>query len=474
MNNPGSIDINALIKKTKQLIENDKSISNSLKATIEILLMVVSLLSNQLGLNSNNSSKPPSSDPNRKKTLKKSGKKPGGQKGHKGETLKKNPNPDRIEKLKVDISKLPKEHYKSVDYESRQVIEIVLSKEITEYQAEIVEDSKGNRYIAEFPKGVTRPVQYGNSVKANSVYMSQYQLIPYKRVEENFKDQVNLNLSCGSVYNFNREAFKRLEQFECLIKKKLTSSEVCHVDETGINVGGKRFWLHCVSTKNYTCYFPHQKRGMDAIDDMGILPNFEGILCHDHWKPYFRLTCDHSLCNAHHLRELERAWEQDHFQWAKDMSGLLLEINLAVDKAGGKLTEKKANKYLKQYRQILGQGQIKCPPPDESERINKRGRIKRSKSRNLLERLIDYEKETLLFMYEKTVPFTNNLGENDIRMTKVQQKISGCFRSMPGAYIFCRIRSYLSTCKKNNISATKALRMLFDTDRYPEFLYTSD
>lgn len=205
------------------------------------------------------------------------------------------------------------------------------------------------------------------------------------------------------------------------------------------------------------------------MEEMGVLPHFKGILCHDHWKPYFKLDCQHSLCNAHHLRELERAREQDKQEWARDMGDLLLQINQATDDAGRRLEPAESREYRQKYRDLLDKAQKECPPPDESKKANKRGRTKRSKTRNLLERLMDFETETLRFMDDEQVPFTNNRGENDIRMTKVQQKISGCFRSMEGAKIFCRIRSYLSTCKKHGMRATEALRLLFE-GRLPDFM----
>ena len=340
---------------------------------------------------------------------------------------------------------LPKGDYKDVGYESRQIVDIDIARVVTEYRAQILENDSGKRYTAPFPEGVSRPVQYGVNVKVHSVYMSQYQLIPYNRVEENFQDQVGIPISSGSIYNFNKDAYDRLEVFQAIVKSKLIESGLCHADETGININGKRLWLHCVSNNFWTYYLPHEKRGLDAMKEMGVLLNFKGILCHDHWKPYFKIDCEHALCNAHHLRELERAWEQDKQEWARDTRDLLLQINKAVDDAGGQLTAADSMRYRQQYRDLLGKAQKECPPPDESQRKGKRGRLKRSKSRNLLERLVNFEIETLRFMDDVNVPFSNNLGERDIRMTKVHQKISGCFRSMTGAAFFCRIRSYLST-----------------------------
>jgi transposase len=178
-------------------------------------------------------------------------------------------------------------------------------------------------------------------------------------------------------------------------------------------------------------------------------------------KPYYRYDCTHALCNAHHLRELERAWEQDHQQWAKEMKALLVDISDAVDDAGGRLTVDEAERWRKKYRRLLEKADSECPPPDERLRKGKRGRIKRSKARNLLERLRNFEQDVLRFMEVESVPFTNNQGENDLRMTKVQQKISGCFRSMEGVRIFCRVRSYLSTCRKQGMTAPHALDLLF-------------
>ena len=206
------------------------------------------------------------------------------------------------------------------------------------------------------------------------------------------------------------------------------------------------------------------------MEAAGILPDFQGVLCHDHWKPYYTYTdCLHALCNAHHLRELQRAVEQDGQQWAEAMQTLLLDIRQKVDEYGGKLPERECDRYRRQYRHIIQQGEIESPPPDESmRRQGQRGRLKRTTSRNLLERLRDYEEDVLRFMTDEQVPFTNNQGENDIRMTKVQQKISGCFRSSEGANTFCLIRAYLSTCRKQKCSATEALRALYDR-KLPDF-----
>jgi transposase len=465
----GKVDVTATLKKVEDLLAKDKTLSDSTRSLLEVLVLIITLMADRLNLSSRNSSKPPSQDPNReKKPKKKSGKKPGGQNGHPGSTLKKVDNPDKTEVLKVDQSKLPKGVYTEVGYEKRQVFNIEISRVVTEYQAQILEDDKGNRFTAEFPPGVNHPVQYGTTVKAHAVYMSQFQLIPYDRMTEYFADQLDIPVSAGSLFNFNRQAYELLEQFDELAKQKLIESRLAHADETGVNINGDRLWLHCFSNDLWTYLYPHSKRGTEAMNEIGILPIFEGLLCHDHWKPYYRYDCIHCLCNAHHIRELTRAFEQDNQAWAKQMRELLETINRKVLDSGGVLSSYMQRKFIKQYRKILAAAEEECPPPDESRKKGQKGRIKRTKSRNLLERLRDFEDDVLRFMTIDVVPFTNNLGERDIRMTKVQQKISGCFRSLEGAKIFCRLRSYLSTCRKHNISSSDALELLFD-GKLPDF-----
>lgn len=457
-----NIDIDSTIKRVKALLLEDKELSPSTRSLLEVLVLIITLLTNRINLNSKNSSKPPSSDSNRKKTSKRqSDKKPGGQKGHTGNTLTRVENPDKIKVIKIDRSKLPPGEYKEVGYESRQVFDIDISRVVTEYQVQILEDETGNRFTASFPEGVTKAVQYGSSIKAHSVYLSQFQLIPYDRVKDYFAEQLDVPISVGSIFNFNKEAYSLLEGFDELVKNKLINSALIHSDETGINVNGGKFWLHCASNYLWTYFFPHKKRGTEAMNVIGIIPNFNGILCHDHWKPYYKYDCLHALCNAHHIRELTRAWEQDGQYWAKRLKELLEKINRAVNDAGDVLSYDESTKYRQEYRAILKEAEKESPAPDESQRKGKRGRLKRTKSRNLLERLRDFEEDVLRFMDNEIVPFTNNPGENDIRMTKVQQKISGCFRSSEGAEIFCRIRSYISSCRKQDISSTTALDLLF-------------
>lgn len=467
------IDIDKVIQETNELIEQDKGLSPAIKAMFNVLILLIQLLAKRIGLNSRNSSKPPSTDaPNvSKNTKKRSTNKPGGQKGHVGSTLEQVSEPDETQVIPVDRATIPQGQYREDGFETRQVFDIHICRKVTEYKAQVLVNEKGQRFVAPFPEGVTKAVQYGKTVKAHAVYMSQYQLIPYARIQEYFTDQLQIPISKGSIFNFNKIAHGLLAEFSEITKNHLVVSARMNVDETGINIGGKRHWLHCASNDLWTDFFPHAKRGCEAMDERGIIVLFSGVLCHDHWKPYYRYAgCLHALCNAHHLRELLRSFEQDGQQWAKEMEALLIAINNETQNMGGVLPEMVAQMYLKKYQDILTRADIECPAPTRAESDKKQGRLKRSKSRNLLERLIKYEDDTLRFMSDINVPFTNNQGERDIRMTKVQQKISGCFRSMQGAEIFCRVRGYLSTCQKHGVSSSQAMELLFD-GKLPDFAY---
>lgn len=181
---------------------------------------------------------------------------------------------------------------------------------------------------------VTKDVQYSQAVKAHSVYMSQFQLIPYNRIQDYFAEQMNLLISSGSIYNFNQEAYNLLETFDNIAKNKLIGSPLLHADETSTHVDKKTIWLHNASNNLWTYIYPHAKRGLKAMEEIGILSNFKGILCHDHWKLYYHYNLTHSLRNAHHLRELESSHKEDGQTWAKDMQNLFIEINNAVENSG--------------------------------------------------------------------------------------------------------------------------------------------
>lgn len=252
-----NIDVDATLKKVEKLLSEEKGLSPAMRSMVELLVLLITLLVGRLNRNSRNSSKSPASDPNRRKESRAKGeRKAGGQKGRDGVTLEKVGNPDKVEVIKVDRRKYPQGKYRFVGYEARQVFDIKISRVVTEYRAEVVEDAEGNRIVASFPEGVTKVVQYGQDLKAHAVYMSQYQLIPYKRVQEYFEEQMGIPLSEGSLYNFNKEAYGILEPFGLKSKAELVKSEVLHVDETGINKNGDRYWLHSASNRMWTHFFP--------------------------------------------------------------------------------------------------------------------------------------------------------------------------------------------------------------------------
>lgn len=465
-----NIDVDAALANVRQQLQDDPTVSPSLRAAIELLMLLIQALTGRLNTNSANSSIPPSRDPNRPRPKKASARrKPGGQPGRKGVTLQPVDDPDETRIIKLDRRTLPRGNWHEAGFERRQVIDIRIQRHVTEYCAQILENEQGQRYVADFPSGVTRPAQYGQSVKAHAVYLSMFQMLPYDRIQSMFADQYGIPLSAGSLVNFNRDANERLMPFDGLARQWLTAEPVLHADETGLNINGKRHWLHVLSAPECTLFGLSTKRGTEAMNAMGVLPSYKGTLIHDHWKPYYTYGCTHALCNAHHLRELIYAHEEDGQRWAMNVHTLLLELRDAVEQAGGALPTDQARRWRTRYRTIIGRGNTECPEPVPDGTAPRRGRPKRSKSRNLLERLRDHEDDVLRFMEDPLVPFTNNQGERDLRMTKVQQKVSGCFRSTEGAEAFCRIRSYLLTCQKNEVEPGKALTAVFNGD-WPGFL----
>lgn len=440
-----------------------QTLDTKTRLLINTLFLFIEFFLLKHGLNSKNSSIPPSQDPNRQKQSRsKNKRKPGGQANHQGVTLTRTDTPDKIVKIKIDRRLLPKgKKFKSQESIRRQVMDFDVIVTVTEYQGEVLIDEEGNQYMAKFPFHVTQPIQYGAKVKANAVYMNCFQMSSYERIQDHFDDQIGIHLSQGSLYNFIKQAKDSLEAFTLWVKGKLKTSKICHADETGINIDGKRKWLHTVCNRRYTFFLPHDKRGAEAIRDAGILTEFRGMLGHDHWKVYFsdEFKFSHFLCNAHHIRELTCIEEVEGYSWATKMRDFLISLNEEVQKRGGKLSVQRQDEACKEYRAIIALGEKECP--ENTEKNGKRGRIKQSKGRNLLQRLSAYENETLAFMKNIDVPFTNNQAENDLRMTKVQQKVSGCFRSMEGAETFAVIRAYINTCRKHDINITEALQAVF-------------
>jgi len=454
-------------------------------ARIRALEERVQSLENQLAKNSRNSSKPPSSDGFKKpapKSLRKKGKrKSGGQPGHTGHTLKMADKPDHTEVHRVKECEhcgrsLADQSADSV--EKRQVHDLPpLRLIVTEHHAETKTCSCGHLNKAAFPEGVNAPAQYGEGIKAAAVYLKNYQFLPYDRTCELLNDVFGCPMSEGTLCNIIAQSHTLAAAPVEKIKALIEQAAVAHFDETGSRVDGKLWWLHSASTAQATYYDIHRKRGSEAIDHIGILPDFLGRAIHDFWKPYFGYDCLHGLCNAHHLRELIFVHEQHQQDWADRMIDCLLDIKEAVDLAKQNtdhLPAKQIQAFEARYQQILDEGYAQNPlPPLPRNAKKKRGRRKKTKARNLLERLDEHRAEALAFMYDFNVPFDNNQAERDLRMMKVQQKISGMFRTEDGAKAFCRIRSYISTARKNAVGAMDALTRLFSGNPFVPTFDTS-
>ena len=393
--------------------------------TIAALLHKVNDLVSRLGTNSANSNLPPSQDPHREKRSKASGnRKPGGQAGHAGSRLEPVENPDKIVTLKIDAALLP-QCAEVIGVKKRQVMDVLVHRFVTEYQAEIYQFSDGTRKMAEFPEGVSADIQYGKAIKALVAYSSAYQLMPYRRIVDMFTGQLRVPMSEGSVYNFLKETSCRLDRFDEWLREQLLSSPLLHVDETGININGKNNWMHTVSTDSLTLLVPHARRGRDAIEEIGILPAYGGLVCHDCWSSYFAYDdVTHVLCNAHIMRELKGAEEKYACHWAKLMYAVFKAMYKVCMDSGGSVPAEVRKKLRARYRNILTRGEKECGMTNES------GKQKRTKPQNLLKRLREHEEAVLRFLEDPAIPFTNNLAENALRMAKVQQKISGCFRTM--------------------------------------------
>lgn len=440
---------------------------------LEELRAEIKELKDRLALNSDNSSKPPSSNPPAHRTKSSrapSSKKTGAQPGHPGKTLQASLAPEQIVQHSASTCTKCGWNLSEVAGEptgdQRQVFDLPpLKLEATEHRLlNKLCPGCGAPNCGEFPAQVKPGVQYGSNLKALAVYLVQYQLLPWQRTSEMLRDLFGQSLAEGTLWAALNECAAGLQEPEEKLKAALTLAPIVNFDETGFYVSTRREWLHVASTPWLTYYGPHAKRGAAACDEIGILPNFTGRAIHDAWGTYFKYSCTHGLCNAHHLRELTFVEEQLGQAWGKAMKDLLLDIkqSVAQARAGGasSLPQARRREFEKAYDRVLASGlaapENQPPPPN-----GKRGRLKQSKAKNLLDRLSQHKAETLAFMHDFEVPFDNNQAERDLRMVKVQQKISGCFRSSAGAKAFCRIRGYISTIKKQGRNVLAALSSVF-------------
>ena len=337
----------------------------------------------------------------------------------------------------------------------------LLSLEVTEHRAQRKRCSGcGRSTTASFPTEVSATVGYGPRIKALTVYLMNYQLLPYECTSELLEDLFGEPApGAGTLHSALRSCFEGLEDTEEAIKAGLSEAqEVAHFDETGLRVCEKGTWVHVASTTKLTHYAVHQKQGSEATKEIGILPSFRGVAVHDGLTAYGNYErCEHALCNAHHLRELTFVEEEHEQGWAGEMKALLLEIEEAAS-GGTQLAPETTGDFERRYQRVLKAGLAANPPP---ERTGKRGRPKQSKGKNLVDRLDGHREAVLRFMGDFRVPFDNNQAERDLRMVKVKQKVSGCLRTEEGAAAFLRIRGYISTVRKQGENVLAALEDVF-------------
>jgi transposase len=443
---------------------------------IVALLGRVQELEARLAKDSHNSSKPPSSDGLKRKTKSlrvRSGKKPGGQLGHAGETLRLVAQPDAVVEHRPDHCpqcQTPLAGAEVVLWERRQVQELppVVRLVVTEHRALHVRcPNCAQVSIGPFPTAVPSRAQYGPGVRAVAVYLVEQQHLPLGRAQQLLADLLGMRLGRGTLVSWVQQAARVLEPVERQIKAALAHAPVLHHDETGVRRAGQLAWAHVTSTRRLTHYAIHAKRGQEAMEAIGILPTYRGVSVHDGWDSYRVYTaCRHALCNVHHLRELTFLEEQYQQGWASDMKALLREMKAATERAQtlGHLHLPPAERadFIARYHGLLKTGlAANPPPPDQPRRPGQRGRLAQSPPRNLLERLLFQQDEVLAFLDDLAIPFDNNQAERDLRDLKVQQKVSGCFRSDGGADAYATIRGYLATLRKQGQALLTALTTVF-------------
>jgi transposase len=447
------------LARLEALILTLQAQNGELRAIIAAQNARIADLERQLGLNSGNSGKPPSSDGLKKKPVRvsslreRSGKKTGGQQGHPGKTLSRTDSPDATIDHFPDACAGcggPLNEAMSTGHTARQVFDLPEPQPllVTEHRAHACCCAKcGTQTRAAFPEDVTAPVQYGANIAAVVVYLLHFQFLPEKRLAMLMADLFGIHLVTATIAGMSRNCAARFQSFAATVRDHVAAAPVKHMDETGFRIGGKTQWLHIASTIWLTLYRVSPKRG-------SLMENVLGIVVHDHWKPYYTLKgVLHALCNAHHLRELKALVEIEKEDWARKMQRLLRRAchatNLAREQ-GVELSPRLIALIERRYDAILTEGFAfhDAQPALISTARKRLGRRPRRVGHNLLRRLQTRKQDVLRFLSDPTVPFTNNLAERDGRMMKLRQKISGGFRSLEGAEDFSVIRSLISTARK--------------------------
>lgn len=405
--------------------------------------------------NSDNSSVAPSQDPFRKtKSLReKSNKLQGGQKGHKGSKLKMIASPDIVIDHDIDNCSCGNSLKDTLckDYDARQFFDIPPIKiQVTEHRRlHKTCDVCGKLNKGQFPKALVQEAQYGVHLKSLCVYLQNYQMLPFGRCSEFIADLTGHDISTGSLSNFQKQCVSNLQDYEQNIRQQLLQSPILHADETGIRLNGKNSWMHVVSNQTISFFAHHLNRGKQAMNDIGLLKPYKGTLIHDRFSCYFSYECDHSLCNAHILRDLVYIEEAFEACWAKQIKMLLIKAKKDKEK-NPNLSASYYSKIFKQYVNLI-RPVIK----------NYDKRFKKTDEERLAFALEKHKYLFLKFIKQPHIPFDNNQAERDLRMIKVKQKVSGCFRSQTHAQYFASIRGYISTLKKNNQKVLKNIQQVF-------------
>ena len=393
----------------------------------------------------------------------------GGQPGHKGHAMEWR-TPDRVEVYDSPPKDMP-ENARRIKDKTHQIQDVETKTVVTEYQVARWMDSNGRIYEAEMPEEIKDKLkaraQYGSELKARSVDCHVNNMMSYERTVEHLKNETNFRIGLASLRNFLREAAKKLRLlgFVSWIIAFLTKiPHVLHVDETGIQIGKLVEWAHICCTEYVTYVYAHDKRGFEALLEMGILTKIDSgtVVVHDCWAMYFTLDCLHALCGSHLVRDLVKAYGHDHLEWANELVDLLVKVN-KYKLLKGILTEEEYKILQAKYREILEHGREQVKAYHEKYGSHK------TKSETLLKRLEAKEEEYLRFSKDKEVPFTNNTAERGFRMLKTRMKIGGCFKNFESAQDFMLVYSYIETCKKHGIASVDALKMLYD-GKLPEFV----
>lgn len=459
------------IKQRDETINQLKDTIDGLKDTIKQLNQTIAELKEQVNKNSKNSSKPPSSDglskPKPSSLRKPSGKKPGAQEGHKGSGPTLMSKPDNV------IPHDPAQCKGCPNYgicvscgksAVRNVVDVeIKTTVVSHYTRDYVCPLHDGKVLSgEFPEGVNSSIQYGNGVRALVIALNTSGMMGINRVHEILGSVLGVPISTGTIVSMVDQFTEAVSGTVESIRQALLNRPVVHCDETGTRVEGTNYWVHSACDGDFTYLSIQKKRGAEGMENAAFLPDYQGIVVHDCWSPYWSFpNIQHALCCAHLLRELNGVIENapDQADWARGLQRLLLEMNQCRNKT---LTDRKESvdpetiqAYLIRYDKLMEEALSLNPLPERPK--GKKGRMKKGKRLSLIERLIAHKGEVCLFINDLRVPFTNNTAEQSVRMVKVKTKVSGCFRKVKGAENFVTIMSYLQTAAKHSINAYKAI-----------------